>query len=330
MHKYIYLTLLIFSIVNLQADSFSVMSFNVENLFDTQDDFKKDDKAFLPLSKKQLNKHKQSCKRIRVQVWKNECLYLDWNETVKDAKLINILNLIIAYEDTGPDVIVFQEIENNNVLQQLFNLLEPYGYSDYKLLEGNDYRGIDNAVISKYPIKDSRLHYIKFSGEFSNKDSRPILDVLIDINGTNVRFYGVHFPAPYLNFQMRESAFIALNQLLIDNKEPSVALGDFNVIRTEAKSRNTFYNQEIFWEISHHVGCNSCKGTYYYAPNNDWSFLDAILVSKGRNISFMPESIKLHTTSINMDKDNIKPVGFDVDTLEGVSDHIPLVAKINF
>jgi|TARA_B110000914_G_scaffold154182_1_gene135322 endonuclease/exonuclease/phosphatase family metal-dependent hydrolase len=330
MHKYIYLTLLIFSIVNLQADSFSVMSFNVENLFDTQDDFKKDDKAFLPLSKKQLNKHKQSCKRIRVQVWKNECLYLDWNETVKDAKLINILNLIIAYEDSGPDVIVFQEIENNNVLQQLFNLLEPYGYSDYKLLEGNDYRGIDNAVISKYPIKDSRLHYIKFSGEFSNKDSRPILDVLIDINGTNVRFYGVHFPAPYLNFQMRESAFIALNQLLIDNKEPSVALGDFNVIRTEAKSRNTFYNQEIFWEISHHVGCNSCKGTYYYAPNNDWSFLDAILVSKGRNISFMPESIKLHTTSINMDKDNIKPVGFDVDTLEGVSDHIPLVAKINF
>jgi len=330
MHKYIYSTLLIFSIVNLQADSFSVMSFNVENLFDTQDDFKKDDKAFLPLSKKQLNKHKQSCKRIRVQVWKNECLYLDWNETVKDAKLINILNLIIAYEDSGPDVIVFQEIENNNVLQQLFNLLEPYGYSDYKLLEGNDYRGIDNAVISKYPIKDSRLHYIKFSGEFSNKDSRPILDVLIDINGTNVRFYGVHFPAPYLNFQMRESAFIALNQLLIDNKEPSVALGDFNVIRTEAKSRNTFYNQEIFWEISHHVGCNSCKGTYYYAPNNDWSFLDAILVSKGRNISFMPESIKLHTTSINMDKDNIKPVGFDVDTLEGVSDHIPLVAKINF
>ena len=330
MHKYIYLTFLIFSIVNLQADSFSVMSFNVENLFDTQDDFKKDDKAFLPLSKKQLNKHKQSCKRIRVQVWKNECLYLDWNETVKDAKLINILNLIIAYEDSGPDVIVFQEIENNNVLQQLFNLLEPYGYSDYKLLEGNDYRGIDNAVISKYPIKDSRLHYIKFSGEFSNKDSRPILDVLIDINGTNVRFYGVHFPAPYLNFQMRESAFIALNQLLIDNKEPSVALGDFNVIRTEAKSRNTFYNQEIFWEISHHVGCNSCKGTYYYAPNNDWSFLDAILVSKGRNISFMPESIKLHTTSINMDKDNIKPVGFDVDTLEGVSDHIPLVAKINF
>ncbi len=55
MLKYIYLTLLIFPILNVHSDSFSVMSFNVENLFDTEDDYKKDDKAFLPLSKKQLN-----------------------------------------------------------------------------------------------------------------------------------------------------------------------------------------------------------------------------------------------------------------------------------
>ena len=45
MLKYIYLTLLIFPILNVQSDSFSVMSFNVENLFDTEDDYKKDDKA---------------------------------------------------------------------------------------------------------------------------------------------------------------------------------------------------------------------------------------------------------------------------------------------
>ena len=66
------------------------------------------------------------------------------------------------------------------------------------------------------------------------------------------------------------------------------------------------------------------------SPDDDWSFLDTILVSKGRGISFVPGSIKLHKTSINMDKDNIKPIGFDANTLEGISDHIPLVAKINF
>ena len=41
MPKYIFLTLLIIPILNLQSDSFSVMSFNVENLFDTKDDYKK-------------------------------------------------------------------------------------------------------------------------------------------------------------------------------------------------------------------------------------------------------------------------------------------------
>ena len=38
MPKYIFLTLLLIPILNLQSDSFSVMTFNVENLFDTQDD----------------------------------------------------------------------------------------------------------------------------------------------------------------------------------------------------------------------------------------------------------------------------------------------------
>ena len=40
--------------------------------------------------------------------------------------------------------------------------------------------------------------------------------------------------------------------------------------------------------------------------------------------------MEANKTSINMDKDNIKPSGFDANTLEGISDHIPLVAKINF
>ena len=48
--------LLIFSCFELRAETFSVMTLNAENLFDTKDDQKKDDKAFLPLSKKQSAK----------------------------------------------------------------------------------------------------------------------------------------------------------------------------------------------------------------------------------------------------------------------------------
>ena len=123
------------------------MTFNVQNLFDTNDDPYKDDKAYLPLDKKLSEKHQKECKKINVKSWRMECLYLDWNKETKDAKLNNVFRNIISFEDSGPDLIAFQEVENINILRQLFILLEPYGYIDYKLLESKDKRGIDTAYI---------------------------------------------------------------------------------------------------------------------------------------------------------------------------------------
>jgi len=115
---------------------FTAMTLNVDNLFDTLDDLKKDDKAYLPIEFKQSEVHKKSCNRIKVKSWKNECLYLDWNEETKNTKLRNIASSIISYGQNGPDIIALQEVENTNILSQLFNLLKPYGYIDSILLEG--------------------------------------------------------------------------------------------------------------------------------------------------------------------------------------------------
>jgi len=79
---------------NISANSFSVMTLNAQNLFDTQDDISKDDKAYLPLVKKQSKKKKKSCKKISVKSWRNECLYLDWNQNSKKARLLNLVDLI--------------------------------------------------------------------------------------------------------------------------------------------------------------------------------------------------------------------------------------------
>ena len=187
MSRYLYKSyLVIFLFCSfVSSDEYSVMTLNVENLFDTKDDLKKNDKAFLPIEQKQSKKHKESCLKIRVSSWKNECLYLDWNIETKDAKLKNLVDYILLFEN-GADIIALQEVENNNILNQLYKLLEPYGYIDFVLLEGKDYRGIDNAIISKFKIHDSKLHYIKFSGDNSNKDSRPILDVTINVNNKKI------------------------------------------------------------------------------------------------------------------------------------------------
>ena len=86
------------------AEEFSVMTLNAQNLFDIKDDPKKDDKAYLPIELKQSERHINSCQNIRVKSWKNECLYLDWDEDTKNAKLKNLANEIIKYDEVGPDL----------------------------------------------------------------------------------------------------------------------------------------------------------------------------------------------------------------------------------
>ena len=74
------LIILFLFVPSLISDEFSVMTLNVDNLFDTKDDKNKDDKAYLPIELKQSEAHKKSCNRIRVNSWKNECLYLGYED----------------------------------------------------------------------------------------------------------------------------------------------------------------------------------------------------------------------------------------------------------
>ena len=314
----------------LATEELSLMSYNVENLFDTEDDFLKDDKAFLPVTKKKHVYHIGACNKIEVKKWRDECLYLDWSEEAKTKKILNIAKVISSLNSDGADIIAFQEIENINVLKDLFNQLEPLGYIDFVLLEGRDYRGIDSAIISKFPIKRSKLHFIKFSPGFPIKDTRPILEAQIDLLGKTLRVYSVHFPAPFLNSVMRKDAFIHLENLVNSHDDPAVAMGDFNVTSEEETELGTFKDQSKAWYVSHYQGCANCKGTYYYQPKDDWSFLDAILVSKGRGVNFNTSSIDVLINDTNAYKDSFKPKGFDAVSMEGVSDHFPVIAKVNF
>ena len=61
--KIVYLFFLFLSLCSsLNAkDSISVMTYNLENFFDTYDDPNKDDKAYLPLSVKQNPDHINAC-----------------------------------------------------------------------------------------------------------------------------------------------------------------------------------------------------------------------------------------------------------------------------
>ena len=89
-----------------------------------------------------------------------------------------------------------------------------------------------------------------------------------------------------------------------------------------------YKDQEDLWDVAHSIGCADCKGTYYYSYGKSWSFLDTIFVSKQRNISYDADSIKLHITEHNAYKDSGKPIRFNAKSKTGVSDHLPMVARI--
>ena len=306
------------------------MSLNVDNLFDTIDDPGKDDKAYLPIEAKQSDKHKRSCNNIRVKSWKNECLYLDWDEDTKNSKLTNLVNSIISYNQSGPDVLALQEVENINILNQLFKLLEPYGYKEAQLLEGNDYRGIDTALVSKFKSLDAKLHYITFTGEFENKDTRPILDITFDAYGKKLKIYNVHFPSGFHDVSMRLDSLNLLSKLLRSHSYPTIALGDFNVNTKEDTKLNIYKSQQKNWSVAHLVGCQNCKGSYYYNYGKTWEYLDTIFLSKNRGINYLPDSINIHATPFNSYNDTGKPIRFNAKNKTGISDHLPVVAKFKF
>lgn len=306
---------------------FSVMTINTQNLFDILDDPMKDDKAYLPIELKKSKNHINSCKDIKVNSWKDECLNLDWDEETKNAKLINLANEIIKYNDSGPDILALQEVENLNILTQLFKLLEPYGYTDFALIEGKDYRGIDTAFLSKFKIIESKLHYISFTGKHENKDTRPILEATLKISNKKIKIYNVHFPAGYHDVSMRIDSLNVLRDLLKTHQYPSIALGDFNINIKEDKKLDVYKSQENYWFVAHLNGCGNCKGTYYYAYEDNWSFLDTIFLSKDRDIKYIPQSIKVLSTPTNSYSDTGRPIKFNPKTKLGVSDHLPMVAK---
>jgi len=320
-------TLFLFVPTTCLGYEFSAMTLNVDNLFDTLDDIKKDDKAYLPIEFKQSEVHKKSCNRIRVNSWKNECLYLDWNEETKNAKLRNIANSIISYSQNGPDIIALQEVENNNILSQLLDLLKPYGYIDSVLIEGQDYRGIDTALISRFKIIDSKLHYIKFSGEFEGKDTRPILDATLEVNGDKLKIYNVHFPSGFHDVSMRIDSLDVLSGLLNSHNYPTIALGDFNVNTKEDSKLNIYESQEIYWSVAHIYACDDCKGSFYYNYGKTWEFLDTIFLSKNRGISYIEDTIEIYRTKSNSYNDTGKPINFNPTKKYGISDHLPMVAK---
>lgn len=319
----------------------SVMTFNVENMFDNIHNEGIDDYTYLPHSQKNTNAVIESCNKVDNPFYRQECFNKDWNDDVIEFKLSQVAK-IITYVDNGqgPDNLILAEVENENILNQLVKKhLADKGYKTISILKGPDTRGINTAFISKFPqVGKSVLHIVPYQDpdpaqlKYAQK-SRGILETVVKINGKNVSFLAAHFPSQSNPTEWRRQAMDYMKTLMIDIQKKGqgvIAGGDLNT--TEEEEADFGYFSKILAQggsVSHLVGCKHCKGTHSY--KGGWSFLDVMAYSpnlpEAAGLTLIPESIEVVRTPVNT-KRNGTPLRFDDDKREGVSDHFPLYSRL--
>lgn len=258
------------------GQEFSIMTYNVENLFDTRHDSLKNDRDFLPTST------------------------LHWTPSRFYKKVHNVMQVIAGVGKWEPPVLVgLCEIENDYVLKTMVRY-EPYdrlGY-DYIHYEGPDARGIDVALLYRKdmfnPISSTPIPVILPNG----KPGREILYVCGMLNDEiMLHIFEVHFPSRREGAEFSEPNRIAAGKVVadavdsiraIDSRAGIIIMGDFNdnpsdIVPTEVLNAYPYttevYDDDKLYNLFHNGKRYEDRtyGSYYH--QGEWDMLDQIMVS---------------------------------------------------
>jgi predicted extracellular nuclease len=267
----------IFSCKNGQYSKVSVPHvvafYNVENLFDTEDDPTKNDDDFTPEGK------------------------LEWDELRYQDKLLKLTRVIASLGgNNAPTIIGLCEVENLKVLEDLVNhpvlAIYDFGIIHY---DSPDARGIDVAFLyQKRYFKEIKSFNIPLTIDNEpNFASRDILYVQGVLGKKDTLHFLVnHFPSRSGGAKPSEYKRIAaasLNRYWVDslqnksNNPNIIVMGDFNdnpndvsiINYLGAKSNDALSKDDLFNPFAPLI--EQEIGSYYYRGN--WDMLDQIMVS---------------------------------------------------
>jgi hypothetical protein len=324
----------VFSQLCLATTRISVMNYNVENLFDTVDDPKTNDETYLPLEKKQSAAHKAECRKTAGfggRLW--DCEYLDWNKSLLEKKMKNLAEQILSSPAKCPDILTFDEVENKSVVEELSTKYLSKCAYHVTHVDSPDRRGIDQAILSKFPLYKNQMSYHQITSERkggSQKPLRGILHAKFSVAGKILNVLALHLPSQGAPWKEREHVLGELNKLAlqIPANEVLIASGDFNITSVEWENRKVYSNYfQNIWSVSNKEGCRSCAGTYYYAPKKQWSFFDILLLRLDRE-----KKARWHWDANSIQTVSAKkldhPIRFDPITKTGASDHFPIYGEL--
>jgi endonuclease/exonuclease/phosphatase family metal-dependent hydrolase len=220
----IFLSLLLFINILYGDKILKIASYNVENLFDLQNNGN-EYKEYIPNT------------------------IANWNNKIYKIKLQNISKVIV---DIDADIIALQEIENINVFNLLQKRLKKVGCEyKYSSIANKQNSSVKVALLSKYKITESSE--IKID---NSKQKRSILEAHLNIKNNSLIIFVNHWKSKYnLGKESKriKSAKALINRIknLPKDKE-YLLLGDFNSNYDEYLTiKNKFNDTNSITGINH-------------------------------------------------------------------------------
>lgn len=304
-----------------------VMSWNVENLFDTIHDSGRIDTDFLPDGANA------------------------WTAARYRTKLFAIARTIAAAGGAEPvDIIGLCEVENTRVVEDLtqHSALASLGYS-YLITNSLDERGMDVALLYQadrfLPLQEYILRV-----PFTPQKERPTRDILVVDGlipaGDTLTVAVCHLPSrrggAELTAAYRQRAVQVLRNTVdsIARKRQNfrmIVMGDFNDEPADASVRQL--TDSGFVNLSAKaVGEYKIKGTYKLS--GAWSRIDQMIVScslleGSSGLRAQPETCRIFAPEFLLERDatgGVKPCRTYLGTFYhgGVSDHLPLLLDLAY
>lgn len=306
---------------------YTVVSYNVENLFDTVDDPKIPDEEFLPGGEK------------------------DWNNDRYQKKLEDITRVLTEINTKElPEIIGLVEVENQKVLDDLINTGKLKGQYGIVHEESPDYRGIDVALIYRKDAFTELVHEVLSVVFPDDPDfkTRDILHVTGNVRNKMVHVFVNHWPSRIGGDEKTEPKRVLaasvlktkIDQILAsDPKARIIVMGDMNDEPANKSLLETLGagSPDSGKELVNLMTPDDAQnlGTYFYSGS--WNMLDNLLVSKammhgsGIKIENNKGNIFWNEWMIFTNKNGDKTPNrtyVGKKYVAGVSDHFPVYFKM--
>ncbi len=195
-------------ITSIEAKTFKIASYNLENLFDLANDGT-EYPEYIPYTG------------------------YGWTRDIANVKYTNIARVI---KDLGGDIVALQEVESKKALVTLQNKLKDSGIDyPYSGIANSRATSVKCAVLSKFPIVEKEEIPVN---QVDHEIARNILKITLDIEGNRIILFINHWKSKQGPESMRITYAKALKREIDKLKKDAdfVLIGDFNSNYNEYKT----------------------------------------------------------------------------------------------